>query len=131
MIIAFTIVAATVAIVLLLLLLYRSYNLSPRKALIPRINRVLCDSSQALDISGPLRLSHSSLYPGKFMPQLETEASGQKPSLRKAQVLTHQLNLCPGPMIQDVPTLICLPLHQAPVHESQVLSLTHDLTASA
>lgn len=79
---------------------------------------MLCDSHQALDIPGPLLHSQSPPFPGRFMPQLEIETRGQKPSLRKAQKTTHQLSLCP-----DSQDLGCLypslaPLRWVPVPES-------------
>lgn len=78
----------------------------------------MCDSHQALDIPGPLLHSQNSPFPGRFMPQLETETRGQKRFLRKAQKPAHQLSLCPDSQDLGCPYPSLAPLRQVPVHES-------------
>ena len=59
---------------------------------------VLCGSDQAVSTSGPPPQAQSHPFPGRFKPQLETEARGQEPSLRRAQPAAQPLSqlLRPG-----------------------------------
>lgn len=60
-----------------------------------------CDSGQALDTSGPPLHSQSCPFPGRLMPQVETEVRGQKPSLRRARMPTISSASVPALMTWD------------------------------